>query len=71
MSRRATPTPAGMISGIRMKDHLVFRGVLKSDADKTRNQYLKLMKENYAVVADPGPARTSQVLEESSRCTKH
>jgi hypothetical protein len=37
----------------QMKDHLVSRGVLKSNAQKTRDQYLKLMKENYADVANP------------------
>ena len=37
----------------QMKDYLVSRGVLKSDAQKTRDQYLKLMKEHYATVADP------------------
>lgn len=37
----------------QMKGYLVSRGVLKSDAQKTRDQYLKLMKEHYAVVADP------------------
>lgn len=37
----------------QMKEYLVSRGVLKSDAQKTRDQYLKLMKEHYAAVADP------------------
>lgn len=37
----------------QMKNYLVSRGVLKSDAQKTRDQYLQLMKENYAAVADP------------------
>jgi len=37
----------------QMKAHLVSRGVLKSDAQKTRDQYLQLMKENYAAAADP------------------
>ena len=37
----------------QMKDHLVSHGVLKSNAQKTRDQYLQLMKENYAAVADP------------------
>ena len=37
----------------QMKDYLVSRGVLKSDAQKTRDQYLQLMKDNYAAVADP------------------
>lgn len=37
----------------QMKDYLVSHGVLKSDVQKTRDQYLKLMKENYAAVADP------------------
>ena len=37
----------------RMKGYLVSRGVLKSDSQKTRDQYLKLMKEHYAAVADP------------------
>jgi len=37
----------------QMKDYLVSRGVLKSNAQKTRDQYLKLMKENHAAVADP------------------
>lgn len=37
----------------QMKNHLVSHGVIKSDAQKTRDQYLKLMKEHYAAVADP------------------
>jgi hypothetical protein len=37
----------------QMRDYLVSRGVLKSNAQKTRDQYLKLMKDNYASVADP------------------
>lgn len=37
----------------KMKGYLVSRGVLKSDAQKTRDQYLKLMKEHYAAAADP------------------
>ncbi|KAF9649715.1 hypothetical protein BDM02DRAFT_1766564 [Thelephora ganbajun] len=37
----------------QMKDYLVSSGVLKSDGQKTRDQYLKLMKEHYAAVADP------------------
>lgn len=37
----------------QMKDYLVSRGALKSDAQKTRDQYLKLMKEHYATVANP------------------
>ena len=37
----------------QMKDYLVSRGVIKSDAQKTRDQYLKLMKEHYAAVANP------------------
>jgi hypothetical protein len=37
----------------RMRDYLVSHGVLKSNTEKTRDQYLKLMKEHYASVADP------------------
>jgi hypothetical protein len=37
----------------QMKGYLVSRGVLKSDAQKPRDQYLKLMKEHYAAAADP------------------
>ena len=37
----------------QMKDYLVSRGVIKSDTQKTRDQYLKLMKENYAAIANP------------------
>lgn len=40
-------------SDSQMKDYLVSYGVLKSDAQKTRSQYLKLMQEHYAAVADP------------------
>ena len=37
----------------QIKDYLTGRGVLKPDAKKTREQYLKLMKDHYAAVADP------------------
>lgn len=37
----------------QMKDYLVSHGILKSDTQKTRDQYLKYMKEHYAAVADP------------------
>ena len=37
----------------QIKDYLVSRGVIKSDAQKTRDQYLKLMREHYAAVANP------------------
>jgi hypothetical protein len=37
----------------QMKDYLVSHGAIKSDAQKTRDQYLKLMREHYAAVADP------------------
>lgn len=37
----------------QMKNYLVSQGVLKSHAQKTRDQYLKLMKEHYAAIADP------------------
>ena len=37
----------------QMRVYLVSHDVLKSDAQKTRDQYLQLMKENYAAVADP------------------
>lgn len=37
----------------QMREYLVSRGVIKSDAHKTRDQYLKLMREHYASVANP------------------
>lgn len=37
----------------QLKDYLVSRGVIKSDVQKTRDQYLKLMKEHYAAVTNP------------------
>jgi len=40
-------------SDSQMKDYLVSHGVLKSDAQKTRSQYLKMMQEHYATVTDP------------------
>lgn len=40
-------------SDSQMKDYLVSQGALKSDAQKTRSQYLKMMQEQYAAVTDP------------------
>jgi hypothetical protein len=37
----------------QMKDYLVSHGVLKSGAQKTRSQYLKMMQEHYAAITDP------------------